>query len=140
MTFIYTQKVEEFLTDNNFRQLQDDPTDKYQKQVQQTILKCNTHIDKQRKKYLTQIKPQPPTLNAQIKIHKHNEPIRPVINNTNAPAYKIAKFLNKWPIKTLQLQNTYFTYNSTQLAHDVTKLQITEANRMVTFDIKDLYM
>jgi hypothetical protein len=40
-----------------------DPTDKCSKQIQQTILKCNTLIDKQRKKYLTQIKPQPLTLN-----------------------------------------------------------------------------
>jgi hypothetical protein len=27
---MYKQKVEEFLTNNNFRQLQNDPTDKYQ--------------------------------------------------------------------------------------------------------------
>jgi hypothetical protein len=137
---MYTQKVEEFLTNNNFRQLQNDPTDKYQKQVLRIILKCNTLIGQQRKKYLTQIKPQPSTLNAQIKIHKDNETIRPVINNTHAPTYKIAKFLNKWFTNTLQLQNTYVTYNSTQLAHDLTKLQVTEANRMVKFDIKDLYV
>jgi hypothetical protein len=82
------------------------PRKKYQKQVQQTIQKCNMLINKQNKKCLMQIKPQPPTLNAQIKIHKDNEPIRPVINNINAPAYKIAKFLNKWLTNTLQLQST----------------------------------
>jgi hypothetical protein len=82
---IYIQKVENFLTDDNFMQLTQDPTDKYQNQIQQTIQKCNTLIDKQQKKYLTQIKPQPPKLNAHIKIHKNNEPIRPVVNNINAP-------------------------------------------------------
>jgi hypothetical protein len=41
---------------------------------------------------------------------------------------------------TQQLQNTYVTYNSTQLAHDLTKLQITKANRMVILDIKGLYV
>lgn len=48
---------------------------------------------------------------------------------------KFAKFLNKWLTNTLQLQNIYVTNNSTQPAHD-----LTESNRMVTFDIKDLYV
>jgi hypothetical protein len=46
---IYIKKVENFLTDNNFIQLTQDPTNKYQKQIQQSILKCNTLIDKQQK-------------------------------------------------------------------------------------------
>jgi len=29
------------------------------------------------------------------KTHKDNYPIRPVIDNTQAPSYKIAKFLNR---------------------------------------------
>jgi hypothetical protein len=41
------------------------------------------------------IKPTAPRLNAYIKIHKQGEPIRPVVNNMQAPAYKVAKFLNK---------------------------------------------
>jgi hypothetical protein len=36
-----------------------------------------------------------PTLNALVKTHKENAPIRPVINNTRAPSYKLAKYLNK---------------------------------------------
>lgn len=123
----YTQKIEDFLKENHFTQLQYDPTDKYQKQIQQTISKCNTLIEKQQKKYLTQIKPQPPKLKAQIKIHKDNSPIRPVVNSIYAPSYKVAKFLNQWLTKTLQLPNTYVTYNSTNLAHELNNLQITNS-------------
>jgi hypothetical protein len=97
----YTHKVEAFLKENQFTELRKDPTDNYQKQIQNAISKSNTLIDRQQKKYLTQIKPQPPTLKAQIKIHKVNEPIRPVVNNIYAPTYKIAKFLNKWLTDTL---------------------------------------
>jgi hypothetical protein len=78
--------------------------------------------DRLQKKYLTHIKPQPPTMNAQIKTHKENEPIRPVINNIQAPSYKIVKFFNKWLNDQLQLPNTYVTYNSTQLAKELIKL------------------
>jgi hypothetical protein len=100
------QKTEEFLKDNHFTQLQKDPTEKFQKQLQQIIPKCNKIIDQQQKKHLMQIKPQPPTMNALIKIHKENEPIRPVINNIQAPSYKIAKFLNNWLSDQIQLSNT----------------------------------
>jgi alkaline phosphatase len=77
----YARKIDDFLQENQFMHLQKDPTEKYQKQVQQIITKCKDSIDKQQKKYLLRIKPRPPTLKAQIKIHKENEPIRPVVNN-----------------------------------------------------------
>ena len=41
------------------------------------------------------MKPQAQLLNAQLKIHKHNIPIRPVVNNIQAPTYRITKFPNK---------------------------------------------
>ena len=86
-------------------------------------------VNKKLKKYTTQKKPQPPDLRAQIKLHKPSQPIRPVVNNRNAPAYKIAKLLvNK-------LNN-----DSTALANDLTKLKIDENHRMITLDIKDLYV
>jgi hypothetical protein len=87
-----------------------------------------------------QIKPQSPTMNALIKIHKENEPIRPVVNNIQAPSYKIAKFLNNWLSNQIQLPNRYTTYNSTQLANELKKLNITKSSRLITFDIKDLYV
>jgi hypothetical protein len=52
----------------------------------------------------------------------------------------LAKFLNKWLQGRLSLPNTYVTYNSTTLAHDLTKIKITESSRLATFDIKDLYV
>jgi hypothetical protein len=42
-----------------------------------------------------QIKPMAPILNALIKIHKEYKPIRPVINNIQAPSGRLAKYLNK---------------------------------------------
>ena len=87
-----------------------------------------------------QIKPQSPNMKVQIKIHKENEPIRPVVNNIQAPTHKIAKYLNKWLPNQIQLHNTYITHNSIQLATELKKLNINEYNRMITLDIKDLYV
>ena len=47
--------------------------------------KCQTIIERKQQKFLLHIKPTAPQLNAYIKTHKEGEPIRPVINNRQAP-------------------------------------------------------
>jgi hypothetical protein len=39
------EKVDKFIQENHIRQINKDPTDKYQKQIQQTIQKCDLLID-----------------------------------------------------------------------------------------------
>ena len=78
----------------------------YQRQIQQAIQKCNVLIDKNTSKYLTNIKPIAPKINAYIKTHKENEPIRPVIDNTQAPSYNITKFFNNRPKNYINLPDT----------------------------------
>jgi len=57
------------------------------------------------------MQPRAPVLNTFIKTQKPNMPIRPIINNTHAPAHKLAKYINK-KIKDWQiLPNTYNTKN-----------------------------
>ena len=89
------RKVDKFIKDNYIKQTNKDPTEKYQAIVQHTLKNNNLTIEKQQYKYLMNIKPTASKLNVYIKTHKENEPIRPVINNTQAPAYKIAKYINK---------------------------------------------
>jgi hypothetical protein len=92
--------------------------------------KSNTYLKKN---------PTPPTLNAQLKLHKPNIPIRPVVNNKNAPAYKTAKTLNDILKQCLCLDNRYNIINSTSLANDIVKLSINNKHRMITYDVKGLY-
>jgi hypothetical protein len=64
-----------------------------------SLLLCNILVFK--KKYLMQINPQPPTLNAQIKIHKENEPIGPVIVTFTHHHIRLQNFLtNGSPINS----------------------------------------
>jgi hypothetical protein len=80
-----------------------------------------------------------PTLKAQLKLHKKDIPIRPVINNRAAPSYKLAKHLTKVINQHIILKNSYNVINSADLAQDLTKLKLHKNNRMITFDMKDLY-
>ena len=101
--------------------------------------KCKQIIPKQRIKYLTK-PPSPPTLNAQLKLHKPGAPIRPVVNNRTAPSYKLAKKLNDILNKHLHLDNHYTTRNSTSQTNELVKLKINDKHRLITLDIKDLYV
>jgi len=40
------KKVDNFMQDNNIKQINMNPTDKYQRQIQQTIQRCNLLVDK----------------------------------------------------------------------------------------------
>jgi len=63
-----------------------------------------------------------------------------VINNTQAPAYKIAKYINKKMHHLLSLPNNYNTKNSYEIAEELNKIKINENSRIITLDIKDLYV
>jgi hypothetical protein len=91
----YSKKVHTFLTENNFRTLQNNPTDKDQKLICKMLQQCKLRIDKKQIKHLTQNKPPPPTLKAQLKLHKEGTPFRPEINNINAPSFPSNKYTER---------------------------------------------
>jgi len=95
------------------------PTHKDHKTIHKTLIKCDKIIDKKLIKYLTQKNPSPPTLNALLKLHKPNTPIRPMVNNRMAPAYKAAKKLNTILSNHLHLENQHNVINSNTLAKDL---------------------
>jgi hypothetical protein len=132
--------VDNFIQDNHITHLNKDPTDIYQKQIQQTIQKYNTLLNKQTYKYLINIKPTAPKLNVYIKTHKENEPVRPVANNKHAPSYKTAKYLNKKLNNLINLPYTYTTKNSYEAAEELKIIQIDKHKKVITLDMKDLYV
>jgi hypothetical protein len=104
---MYVNKVNDFLTEKQFPALIKDPTEKYQKHIQKVLQQSDKIINKRKVKYLLQNKPKTPVLNAQLKLHKANIPICPVVNNINAPTYKGAKFLTHTLKEYLELDNQY---------------------------------
>jgi hypothetical protein len=126
--------------DNSLHLIQKYPTTKYQQLIHRTLQQRNLIIDKKKIKYLIQQKPSPPTLKAQLKLHKTGIPIRPVINNVKAPTYKIAKRLVKLLNKHITLNNQYNVRNSTSLAASLVKLNLSKDHQLITYDIKDLYI
>ena len=63
-----------------------------------------------------------------------------MINNTQAPSYKIAKYLNKKIPHLICLPHTYSTKNSQEIAEELKSIKIKEQMKIITLDIKDLYV
>jgi len=55
-------------------------------------------------------------------------------------SYKAAKKLNNILNQHLHLENLYTVENSTKLANDLTKITLKDSYRLITLDIKDLYV
>jgi hypothetical protein len=125
----YTKKVQEFLTENHIQPIQNNPTLKDSRQLQTILQQNNLIFDKRQNKHLVQKNPTPPKLNAKLKLHKTKIPIRPVVNNINAPTYKTAKKINNILQQCLQLKDNYNTQNSINLAKDLTKLTIDKTTK-----------
>jgi hypothetical protein len=77
-----------------------------------------------------QIKPLAPKLNALINWHKEDRPIRPVINNTQVPSYKLAKYINKKLKQLIILPYTYASKNSKEVAQELNNIQINEQQKL----------
>ena len=138
-TDILEQKINTSLQENHITLLKEDPTETFQKWIQQALQTCNLLIERDRLKYLINIKPKAPNLNAYIKTRKEGAPFRPVINSQDAPSYKNAKLLNKKLQNLVKLPNTFITKNSHEGAQDVLNIQLHSNNRLISLDIKDLF-
>jgi hypothetical protein len=81
-----------------------------------------------------------PKINAYIKRNKEIEPIRPVINNTQAPSYEITRFLYNRLKDYIKLTGTYTTKNFHDTTQELRNIHMRENLKIITFDIKDLYV
>jgi hypothetical protein len=68
------------------------------------------------------------------------QPIRPVVNNIGAPAYKLAKHLSKTLKDYIHLDYQFNTLDSMTLATELDQLTIQDTHRLMTLDISDMYV
>jgi len=61
------QRIKAFTQENSITHLNKDPTDFYQKQIQQALQKRDALIEKGKYRYLMNIRPTAPNLNGYIK-------------------------------------------------------------------------
>ena len=104
----YETKIQNFLDENSFHTCNTYPTNTFQNQIRKTINNSKIFIPQNSQWKCISPNPSAPTIKGLIKIHKPNQPIRPIVNWRNAPAYKLSKLFIQ---KTNQLSPFPCTFN-----------------------------
>ena len=133
----YEEKVREFLNEDDFKLLDEDPTPQFQKKVKTNIEDCKG-IFCQNVSYSV-MNPVPPRLYGLPKIHKPNIPIRPVVSYINAPCYLMSKHLNSEFRKLTSFKPKHSLLNSSDLISKIQNTHIPHNAKLVSFDVTSLF-
>jgi hypothetical protein len=127
-------------SNNSFQITKKDPTNNFQSQVRKSINNNKTLIPQDTKWRYTNMNPSAPTIKGLIKIHKPEQPIRPIVNWRNAPAYKLASLLTHKIKHLAPPPYTYNVNNTTDLINELRNTQTYPHYGSASLDISNLYM
>ena len=86
-----------------------------------------------------QFKPNPPSIKGLIRIHKPEQPIRPIVNWHHAPAYKLARLFKDKIYQLAPLLNTFNLKNTKELIQKLEDTPWAPHFKLASLDIKNLY-
>ncbi|XP_045474964.1 uncharacterized protein LOC123680889 [Harmonia axyridis] len=121
---LYINKVEEFMNENGFVKLDNNPTSRLINKVKNFRVSKEFEDKFGKYKNLIPSNPKIPKLYGLPKLHMDNIPIRPIVSLINTPVYKISKFLSDKLKDLTEFKPTYSIKNSGQLAESLKNLQI----------------
>ena len=98
-----------------------------------------TFIDDRRKRYLVESNPVAPNFKCQIKLHKRERPVRPIVSFINAPAYKLSKEVSRILKDKYEFDVKYNVENNVKLIEMLEGININENMKLVSLDIKDMF-
>ena len=135
----YGNKIEDFLSGNNFQTIAADPTNTFQTQVRNTVKQSKTLIpEDSRWKYIN-MNTSAPSIKGLIKIHKQDQPIRPVVNWRNAPAYHLSKLFTNKINHLTPLPHAFNIRNTHGLLKELNDTPMLPHYTLASLDIKNLY-
>jgi len=85
------------------------------------------------------LNPSAPTIKGLIKLHKPDQPIRPVVNWRNAPAYKLSKSFTHNFNRLAPLPNAFNITNSSDPINQLRQTPFTPSTSLASLDISNMY-
>ena len=135
----YNQKVEEFISNNNFTIANTDITKNLQREIRNTVNDCQRVIHRSEKWKYVNLNSTTPTMRGLVKLYKEDTPIRPITICRNAPGYKLAKMLAGKLTSYIPLPFTYNVTNTVQLMNDLTDIPYDHNIKFASLDIYSIY-
>lgn len=131
----YIAKVDSFIENNYVQPLTKDPTNAYQLKSEKLINGSKVLFTDNDIKSLGVINPKAPLLHGLPKVHKENTPIRPLVDYTTSPTYKVAKMLREHIV----LVNSFSLKNSYDLIDKTKDIKVLQHHTLASFDMVNLY-
>ncbi|MGH9701260.1 MAG: reverse transcriptase domain-containing protein, partial [Candidatus Acidiferrales bacterium] len=135
----YINKVKDFLEKEKPIKLKNNPTDKIQNKLKNTLKEVNVIFNEKEKYMLINKNPSPPILYGLVKIHKDGAPIRPVVSYTNTPLRNVAVKLNKIFKDTTQFKPKFSVKNSIELTQKLKSKTIPNNSILASFDVTNMF-
>jgi hypothetical protein len=80
-----------------------------------------------------------PQIRGTLKLHKPNRPMRPIVNWTDSPEYKVAKLIDTLLNTTLQLPSAFNVPYTNHLIQSLSKIKINTNTKYCSFGIVNMY-
>ncbi|XP_055922780.1 uncharacterized protein LOC129953564, partial [Eupeodes corollae] len=135
----YITKTQNFFDNNNILKLNKDPTIKYTKEINKAITNSKQLFPNLNTNIFKQPNAMAPQFTGLPKIHKQGTPIRPLINYTTAPGYKIAKTLQKIIKNNIKIINNHSIQNNKDLIEKLQNLNISPNYKLISLDVTNMY-
>lgn len=135
----YVDKTLKFFSENDITEITKDPTPKFQSKIRKLIDENNFLFLPKEKTALKMMNPQLPKLRSQLKLHKPDMPISPIVNNMNCPSYNLNKKLNDILKAFYVFEENFSIKNSYELAQAIHNIDIPDNASFASLDITNLY-
>ena len=137
----YITKVETMLSDTStYTRLNSDPTSKYKRKLVQKINKLLTEgkITKTQKDYLFPTSETTPRLYCTPKIHKKDNPLRPIVDYTGSIGYNLSRSLADL-LSPLVGNTEHHLENTKDLVDTMKDFRLQDNETLVSFDVVSLF-
>lgn len=123
-----------------FNKLDYDPTDYLQRRNAFLVSKLykQKFISLFDKKRLTSYTSIAPRIYGQLKYHKPDLPVRPIVSTIKSPAYALSRYLAT-VLRQAFIKPKYNIKNSTQFVRKARKIRVSEGNILVSFDVVNCF-
>ena len=83
--------------------------------------------------------PSTPKLFGQVKLHKEEQTMRPVVAYYTDPSFKLAQFLLSWFHAFSNFNPCYTIKNSVELSNKLKDRKFPVGARLISFDVKSIF-
>lgn len=137
----YESKIQVLLDSKDFRKLPRDPTNSIQQKCNKFVSKMHDkgYITEQQAKKLKTYNSTCPRIYGNPKVHKPENPLRPIISSVNSPMTNLSKLMADILKSAYNTDNDYYIKDTFDFAAQINNFQLPNNHKIVSFDVVNLF-